>query len=109
MQTAWMKAVDAGSEQRAEAVASAWAATSAVGAGEAVAVAACWLVGDGGWQRRAAATTVDGRRQRGERREADGSGDGGDDGRPGSIDLGLVDDEKMATTSFGRFDGWMKL
>ncbi|KAL5986635.1 hypothetical protein ACLOJK_014968 [Asimina triloba] len=42
--TAWMKAVDAGSGQRAEAVASAWAATSAVGAGEAVAVAECWLV-----------------------------------------------------------------
>ncbi|KAL5994081.1 hypothetical protein ACLOJK_034952 [Asimina triloba] len=39
-----MEAVDAGSGQRAEAVASAWAATSAVGAGEAVAVAACWLV-----------------------------------------------------------------
>ncbi|KAL6003377.1 hypothetical protein ACLOJK_023600 [Asimina triloba] len=47
--------------------------------------------------------------ERGERREADGSGDGGDDGRPGSIDPSLVDDEKMATASFGRFDGWMKL
>ncbi|KAL5975348.1 hypothetical protein ACLOJK_019670, partial [Asimina triloba] len=72
--TAWMKAVDAGSGQRVEAVASAWAATSAVGAGEAVAVAACWLVG----------VLAD-------------DGDGGQhDERPGYTDPGLVDDEKWS-------------
>ncbi|KAL5997922.1 hypothetical protein ACLOJK_008856 [Asimina triloba] len=69
-------ATGAGSGQREEAVAGAWAATSAVGAGEAVAMAACC------------------------RRN---------NGRPGSVDPGLVDDEKMAIASFGRFDGWMKL
>ncbi|KAL5976312.1 hypothetical protein ACLOJK_020642 [Asimina triloba] len=61
-----------GCGQRAEAVASAWAATSAVGAGEAVAVAACWLVG----------------------MLADDGDDGQHDERPGSTDPGLVDDEK---------------
>ncbi|KAL6002626.1 hypothetical protein ACLOJK_022845, partial [Asimina triloba] len=63
------------------------AATSADQAGEAVAVAACWLVGV----------------------LADDGDSGQHDERPGSTDPGLVDDEKMATASFGRFDGWMKL
>ncbi|KAL6006402.1 hypothetical protein ACLOJK_037353 [Asimina triloba] len=80
-------ATGAGSGQRAEAVRRQRAATSADQAGEAVAVTTCWLVG----------VLAD-------------DGDGGQhDERPGSTDPGLVDDEKMATTSFGRFDGWMKL
>ncbi|KAL6004441.1 hypothetical protein ACLOJK_004994, partial [Asimina triloba] len=67
-------ATGAGSGQAmAEAVkAGAWAATSAVGAGEAVAVAACWLVG----------VLAD-----------DGDGDQQDE-RPGSPDPGFVEDEK---------------
>ncbi|KAL5978034.1 hypothetical protein ACLOJK_037057 [Asimina triloba] len=68
----------------AEAVkADAWAATSAVGAGEAVAVAACWLVG----------VLAD-------------DGDGGQhDERPGSTDPGLVDDEKWRQRSFIKING----
>ncbi|KAL5980888.1 hypothetical protein ACLOJK_028808 [Asimina triloba] len=72
----------------AEAVkAGAWAATSADQAGEAVAVAACWLVG----------VLAD-------------DGDGGQhDERPGSVDPGLVDDEKWRQQLLKKMDGDMGL
>ncbi|KAL5986927.1 hypothetical protein ACLOJK_015262, partial [Asimina triloba] len=73
--------------QRAKAAAGTWAATSAVGAGEAVAVAACWLMG----------VLAD-------------DGDGGQhDEWPGSTDPGLVDDEKWRQQLLGKWmTGWAR-
>ncbi|KAL5985403.1 hypothetical protein ACLOJK_027387 [Asimina triloba] len=72
----------------AEAVkAGTWPATSAVGIGEAVVVAACWLVGV----------------------LADDGDDGQHDERPGSVDPGLIDDEKWRQQLLKKMDGDMGL